>query len=96
MTDPRTKEKIEIRDTPQFLRVSAMHNVFGAGKGTKKDSEMISNDLVSLHSPADDDLLSKKIADSSWIYRLFKVSLEILRGDVSKYSLGQKYVRQGD
>ncbi|CAF9908903.1 hypothetical protein IMSHALPRED_007533 [Imshaugia aleurites] len=72
VTDPRTKEKIEIRDTPQFLRVSAMHNVFGAGKGTKKDSEMISNDLVSLHSPADDDLLSKKIADSSWIYRLFK------------------------
>ena len=75
VTDPKTKEEKEIRDTPQFLKTSAMHNIFGAKKGTEKDSEMISRDLVSLHSPADDDLLSKKIANSSWIYSFFKVSL---------------------
>ena len=82
MINAKTKAEVRIRDTPQFLQTSAMHNIFGARKGTgkasartEKDTEMISKDLVSLHSPADDDLLSKKIANSSWIYRFFKVSL---------------------
>lgn len=75
MTNPKTKEKVPVRRPSQFLQTSAMHNIFGAEKGTEKDSEMISNDLVSLHPSADDDLLSKTIANSSWIYCLFKVSL---------------------
>lgn len=77
VTNPKTKAETEVRNTPQFLKVSAMHDIFGAGKETEKDSKMISNDLVSLHSPADDDPLSKKIADSSWLQKLFKVSLGI-------------------
>ncbi len=37
----------------------------------KVHREIILNGLVSIPPPADDDLVSKEVANSTWTYRLF-------------------------
>ena len=89
----RKKNEEQFRP-PQFLQGTAMYNNFGGG--TEKDRKIILNELISLHPPADDDPVSKKIANSSWIYRLSKVSFGTGSAGVAKELLGQRHVRQGD
>ncbi len=48
-----------------------MFNIF---EREVKQGERMPDDLLSLRSPADDDLLSKKIAYSSLTFSFFKVS----------------------
>ena len=90
----RKKNEEQVRP-PQFLEGTAMYNNYDFGEG-RTDRKMILNELISLHPPADDDPVSKKIANSSWIYRLSKVSFGTGSAGVAEELLGQSHVRQGD
>lgn len=72
-TNPKTGERQEIRTTPQFYEDSAMSDIFERGLRKSKHSERTPNDLVSLHSPADDDSISKMIANSGLTFKVLKV-----------------------
>ncbi len=62
----------------------------------KVHREIILIELVSLHPPADDNLVSKKVANFTWTYRLFRASFGIGILYVAKQCLGQSYVRHRD
>ena len=82
--NPKKKEVQPSARGPQFLSDSGISKIFGPRETIGKDSEKVSNDLVSLHPPADDDLITKKIAKSRWTSRLFKVSSAASDADLAK------------
>lgn len=67
-----------------------MYSTFG--EGVKREAHEIMHRkkvhremiLSALHPPADDNLVSKKVANSAWTYRLFKASFRIGNSDVAK------------
>ena len=81
--------------SPQFLQGMAMYNTLGGGS-IEEDRKILPDELISLHPPADDDPVSKALANSSWLYRSSKVSFITGSAGVAKELLGQSYVRQGD